>query len=276
MIIDFHLSLQTPPVRRTPYERFLADHGVADGYATAGEAVAALDRDGIDLGVLLHGPLEDRLAAVAAHPGRLLAFAPVSLRALQRDPAATIAAAAKALDHGCAGLGSITPYREAIDLDDASVDVLCALAAERGVPVHFECSIPSVTPAPGRVSTPIYDFEALARRHPQASFILGSWGGLLCLHEMMPELPRALNNIHYDTATPVDDADVDALLATVPKIVRQTRVLYGSASPRKPRDLSPYRSAAVPREVGEGILGRNARFLLRKHLPVKPASSQPS
>lgn len=266
MIIDLHLALATPVAARTPYEHYLAAHGRLAGCESGAEAVRALDADGVDFGVILHGPPAGRLAAVEAFPRRLGAFVPVSLRAVESDPAGALAAVRRAVAAGCLGIGSLTPYREGLSLDAPGVAAVCDLAAELRVPVHFECSAPGIDAAVGRVSTPIYDFEALARRHPRTAFILASWGGLLCLHEMMPELPRGLNNVHYDTASPVDAFDVPALLATVPKVVRQTRLLYGSAAPLKPRNLTPYRSAGVPREVREGVLGRNARQLLR--LPV--------
>ena len=106
------------------------------------------------------------------------------------------------------------------------------------------------------------DFEALAYRFPQLSLILGSWGGTMCLQEMMPELPAAMLNVYYDTASPVDAFDVGIMLGTVTKVVRSRKVLFGSASPLLPRDLGAFRQAGVAREVLFGVLGNNLSLLL--------------
>lgn len=264
MIIDGHLIAATPDEELDAYGRFLKAHGRDAGYAEAADLIASMDKDGVDFGVLLEGPNWRRAAFIAEYPKRLGAFAGVSLRALAESPEKTLAEARSHLNAGFLGLGQIGAYREGFDLDHPALRPLYELAVECGKPIHFECTCPVGCGVPGRVSTPLYDFEQLAYQYPQLKMILSSWGGGLCLFEMMPELPRPLTNVYYDTASPVDDFDVDKMMQTVPKIVRTRKILYGSASPLLPRNLRCYQSAHAPKEVIFGVLGNNMRLLLGK------------
>lgn len=262
MIIDGHLIIRTPANELDAYGRYLAAHGRGAGWESPTALVENLDADGVDFGLLLEGPNRLRESFVARAPARLGAFAFVSIRDLIAAPDRTLADARARIAAGFRGFGQLTPYREGVGVDHPALVPLLELACELKVPVHFECTCTGGLPAPGRVSTPIYDFEALALRYPQLSIILGSWGGTMCLQEMMPELPPAMLNVYYDTASPVDAFDVGIMLRTVTKVVRSRKVLFGSASPLLPRDLAAYRNAGVAREVLFGVLGNNLKLLL--------------
>lgn len=262
MIIDGHLIVATPEDELDSYGRFLRAHGQGAGWATPEALMENLDADGVDYGILLQGPNKRRAFFIQQYPDRLGAFAAVSLRALASSPQATLRETRSFLRDGFQGLGQITPYREGFDLDDPALRPLFELAVECNVPLHIECTCTVGNGVPGRVSTPIYDFEEVARQFPTLKLILSSWGGGLCLFEMMPELPRLLTHVYYDTTSPVDNFEVSTMLQTVPKIIRTRKILYGSGSPLKPRDLAAYRSAPVPQEVLFGVLGNNMKLLL--------------
>ena len=59
-------------------------------------------------------------------------------------------------------------------LDHPALVPLFELACELDVPVHIECTCTGGLPRPGRVSTPIYDFEEVAKRYPRLKLILGA------------------------------------------------------------------------------------------------------
>jgi predicted TIM-barrel fold metal-dependent hydrolase len=262
MIIDGHLLIATPPDELDAYGRFLAAHGRNKGWDAPEPLLDSLAKDGVDYGLILEGPNRLREKFVARDSAHLGAFAAVSLRDLASSPAKTIADARARIRDGFLGFGQITPYREGMSLDDPPLLALFTLASELGVPVHIECTCSVGAPTPGRVNTPLYDYETVARRFPSLSIILGSWGGTICLYEMTPELPRIFLNVYYDTYSPVDAFDVGIMLATTHKIIRSRKILFGSGSPMAPRRLSDYKSADVPAEVLFGVLGNNYRLLL--------------
>lgn len=265
MIIDGHILIETPPGELDAYGRFLAAHGRNKGWAAPEPLLDSLAADGVDYGLILEGPNHLREKFVARDPAKLGAFAAVSLRELAASPKKTLADARARINDGYLGFGQLTPYREGMNVDDPPLTGLFELAVELGVPVHFECTCSFGDAVPGRVNTPIYDFEAVARQFPSLSLILGSWGGTMCLHEMMPELPKVLLNVYYETYSPVDDFDIGLMLATTHKIIRSRKILYGSGSPMAPRRLDEYRKADIPKEALFGVLGNNYRLLLGLH-----------
>lgn len=262
MILDGHIGFALPEEALDSFGRYLKAQGRLGGYESLSTLLTSLDADGVTFGLLLHGHNEHRLRAVRQHPDRLGTFAGVSLRALQADRAKALVEARRHIEAGCLGFGEITPYREGVSLDDPAFLALAELALELAVPLHLECTANVGEHRPGRVATPLYDFERLATRYPELKLILSSWGGGLCLFEMMPELPATLANVYYDTASPVDDFDVSVMMRTVPKVAAAHKILYGSAAPLKARRMEAYRQADVPPEVVHGVLGNNLALLL--------------
>lgn len=262
MIIDGHLLIATPADELDAYGRMLAAHGLNKGWDAPEPLLDSLAADGVDFGLILQGPNRLREKFVARDPAKLGAFAAVPLRELAASPEKGLADARARIKDGYLGFGQISPYREGMNLDDPPLMALFELAQELGVPVHVEMTCSAGEPSPARVNTPIYDFEFIARRFPKLSLIIGSWGGTLCLYEMIPELPKLLLNVYYDTYSPVDDFDVGLMLATTHKVIRSRKILYGSGSPMRPRSLGAYTSADVPKEVLFGVLGNNYKLLL--------------
>jgi predicted TIM-barrel fold metal-dependent hydrolase len=262
MIIDGHINLATPDDELDTFGQFLKASGQQPGWESGASLLADMDRDGVELGILLHGDNARRLELVRQHPDRLLAFAGVSMRRLRADQKGALAQARAHIEQGAVGLGEITPYRDGLSLDDPALGALVELAVTLDVPLHVECTATVGEYHPGRVSTPLYDFERLAVRYPTLKLVLSSWGGGLCLYEMMPELPAILTNVYYDTASAVDAFDVGLMLRTVPRVTATRKILYGSGSPLYPRNLEEFRRADAPREVIDGVLGHHMALLL--------------
>jgi predicted TIM-barrel fold metal-dependent hydrolase len=263
MLIDGHIHLATPEEELDSFSQFLQSHGRLKGWTSLEELVASLDKDGVDLGILLHGSNRLRKEGLTRFPNRLTAFFGVSLRALQAKPGQILSDIRNAILEGFVGIGGITPYREGFSLDDPVFGALAELAIELDVPVHIETTATVGDYVPGRVSTPLYDFERLALTYPTLKLILSDWGGGLALFEMMPELVLPLRNVYYDTASIVDEYDVGIMLSTVPKVVRAYKILYGSGSPYTDRNLDQYRGAPAPKETIARVLGLNYRTLLK-------------
>ena len=194
-------------------------HADPDGMeADPEDVVAGLDSAGHARALIFamhepagYGPANDRvLAAVQASGGRLEALARV-------DPNAGDAAAEarRCLEAGARGI-KLHPRSDAFALPHPAVDEIVALAAEARAPVLFHAGrgIP-------RLGEAVTD---LARRHPEASFILAHAG----ISELGWIAPAAaeLPNLLFDTAW-WQVADMLALFAAVPP----GRILYASDMP---------------------------------------------
>lgn len=266
LVIDDHLRLLVPENEMEPYDRFLEHHGLCKGYQSGEQLIAAMNKDGVNVGVLLHGNNEHRLAMVDQYPKRLVAFAGVQMRALNDDPEATLGNIRRLIARGCRGIGELRLFSEGYGVDNPSLHALIGVAIELDVPIHFECTSTVGEYYPGRIGTMLYDFERLANLYPKLKMILSSWGGGLCLFEMMPELPEKLKNVYYSTGSPVDDFNVGVMLRTVPRVCYPRKILYGSAAPIRSRQIDVYTGSAAPREVIQAILGLNIALLLGLNL----------
>jgi predicted TIM-barrel fold metal-dependent hydrolase len=151
----------------------------------------------------------DRVLGAAARDGRLTAFCRVDPRGDgTREVERSLAA-------GAGGI-KLHPRAEAFTLSDPAVAALCALAADRRVPVlvHAGRGIPAL----GR------DALGLCDRFPELALILAHAGvsDLSWIWRHAPDHP----GLHFDTSwwSPVD---LLALFALVPP----GRILYGSDTP---------------------------------------------
>lgn len=263
MIIDGHIHLVTPDEELDSFGRFLKSHGRLKGWSSLDDLVTGMDKDGVDLGIILYGPNGARKEALTRFPDRFKSFFGVSLRALKAAPDQTRSDIVNSIKEGFVGIGEVTPYREGFGLDDPALDQLAKLAVELDVPLHVETTATVGDYIPGRTTTPLYDIERFAMDYPKLKLILSDWGAGLCLFEMMPEVARTLRNVYYDTTSIVDEYEVDIMLDTVSKVVRANKILYGSGSPYNERRLDRFKQAPAPKETVARVLGLNYQTLLR-------------
>jgi predicted TIM-barrel fold metal-dependent hydrolase len=100
-------------------------------------------------------------------------------------------------DEGLVGLGELSPHAQGYAIDDAAFHEMLQLAADWRWPVNMHVTDPNSRDYPGRVETPLKDFTSLARAHPDVTWVLAHWGGLLPLRD--PDTAE-LKNIYYDSA----------------------------------------------------------------------------
>lgn len=217
-IIDAHIHLYPDEINRDP-ARWALDHQ-EDHWATlctrvrkggssvqsfpdVNELLRAMDAAGVARGVLLGWywetpescSMQNRFYAdcVKAHPDRLSAFATF-------HPAAgmgfTVDELTRAHESGLIGLGELSPHSQGFSIDDPVFALAISLAGKLKMPVNLHVTEPESRNYPGKVTTPLNDFVALAQSHPATTFILAHWGGRLPLVTPEP-IP---DNIYYDTA----------------------------------------------------------------------------
>ena len=273
-LTDSHVHLYPPAVNRhppgwakkqgEPHWALLCTRRRKDGRAVQGfPGVAALlramDAAGVARAVLLGWYWEkpetcaqqNRFYAscVRAHPDRLAAFATVQPAAGRK---AALDEVRRAAGEGLRGLGELSPHSQGYRVDDAIFGAVLKLAAKLKLPVNLHVTDPDSREYPGRVATPLKDFVWLAQKHPETTFILAHWGGLLPLRN-----PAALKlkNLFYDTAaSPLlyDEGIWRKFLTQVPA----ERVLFGSDYPLN----------AYPRIDEEPVMARLVAELHRSGL----------
>lgn len=254
-----------------------ADGRTVQGWAEVDRMLRDMDAAGIERAVL-QGWYWERpatcaehnhlmAAAIGAHPDRFSAVATFhpaggesALNSLRR-----------VRDMGFVGLGELCPESQGYAHEDPVFERALVLAGEWGWPVTLHVTEPAGRDYPGRVETPLRKIVELARAHPEVSFVLAHWGGLLPFFEMNAAVGRALAGAFYDTAaSPLIYGE--GITRAVASVIGTERILFGSDYPILPRgEKSPTFEPflKVVRDVGllpaaqEAILGGNARKLFR-------------
>jgi predicted TIM-barrel fold metal-dependent hydrolase len=281
-IIDAHIHLFPDEVaanrkrflRLDPHFAVLYDNPKAR-LATAEDALASLDRNGVDGAFALGFGWSD-LGLCRMHndylldvqrrfPGRFAGFAATQPRA--GEPA--LAEVARAIDEGLHGVGELMPHGQGFRLDEWDVvDPLAgALASiDRPLIVHVSEPVGHLYPGKGDVS-PVAAWQ-LAARHPALKIVFAHWGGGLPFYELMPEVRDALRNTFYDSAatTYLYDFKVFRIVAD---LCGAERVLFATDYPllRQGPFLQKVRDVGLSEETLAAILGGNAERLVRGSFP---------
>jgi predicted TIM-barrel fold metal-dependent hydrolase len=277
VIIDFHTHI-FPPELRENREQYLGrdpcfDHLYSDPkakLATAEDLIASMDREGIDLSIVLNIGWTSHqmcvetndyiLEAVSRYPKRLVGFCALQPKAGE----AAIAELERCARGGMRGIGEMRPDIQGFDLgDEAAVRTMVEAAAEHQFILLTHASEPvgHLYSGKGNITPDIlYRFIC---QFPQIPIVLAHWGGGLPFYALMPEVGRALENVFFDTAaTPF--LYRPEIFTHVGQIVGFDKILFGTDYPL----LSPGRIMTQLRSVGLGeeaeglILGGNAERLL--------------
>lgn len=262
MIIDSHIVVEKNKEHLTTYDQFLFSSGFNKGYRSSKQILSDMDKDGVDVSIIMQGSNEKRLEYVKMHPDRLAAFADVSILELKNNISQTLNKAKQYIDEGFLGFGQIQLYRYGLNIDEESFIKLVELSVNLDVPIYLECSIDFGDYEAFKINSPLYDLEALAVQFPALKLILSSWGNGLCLFEMMPELPKLLKNTYYESTCFLEGFDIQTMLTTASKVASPHRLIYGSGVPQNYRRIQEIKSTVIPKEVIDGFLGRNLSLLL--------------
>lgn len=239
--------------------------------ATTAELIQAMDRDGVDLSVVMGmgwssqdicGEVNDFLIrARQEHADRLVGFCSV-------NPAWGSQAAReirRCIEAGLRGVGELHPDTQGFDITSKTLMKPVMMAAyELGAPVLIHASEPVGHSYAGKGCTTPDKLYRFILNFPENDIICAHWGGGLPFYELMPEVNRALRNVYFDTA-------VSPLLyqrqvfATVASLVGPKKILLGSDYPlvshsRLARELH---DSGLEPEAKKAILGENAVRLLK-------------
>ena len=277
MIIDFHTHI-FPPELKENREQYQGrdpcfDHLYYDPkakLATAEDLIASMDREGIDLSIVLNiGWTSHQMCvetndyimeAISRYPKRLVGFCALQPKAGE----AAIAELERCARGGMRGIGEMRPDIQGFDLgDEAAVRTMVEAAAEHQFILLTHASEPVGHLYSGKGDiTPDILYRFICQ-FPQIPIVLAHWGGGLPFYALMPEVGRALENVFFDTAaTPF--LYRPEIFTHVGQIVGFDKILFGTDYPllSQGRIMTQLRSVGLGEEAEGLILGGNAERLL--------------
>jgi predicted TIM-barrel fold metal-dependent hydrolase len=277
MIIDFHTHVLPPKIKthRSPYvERDSAFASIYAGekvkIATAEDLIDSMDRDGVDVSVIVnyswttHALCRETndyiLESVARYPGRLFGFCAVN--SLVDD--ASLGEIERCAGAGIKGVGELRPDTQSLDYAEKDViKPFADLVKKLGLIVSTHSSEPVGHIYPGKGEATPKLLADFITNLPGVPVVCAHWGGGLPFYELMPEVRKALEDVYFDTAVSPFLYRPE-IYHNVSRIIGADRVIFGSDYPvMAPRRLLDEINAAdLSEEARNEILSGNARRLL--------------
>ena len=277
MIVDFHTHI-LPPGFRENRGRYLGRDACFDllyndpkaKIATAGELIANMDREGIDVSVVLNigwtshelcGETNDYIMeAIARYPKRLVGFCAIQPLAGEK----AIAELERCVKGGLKGIGELRSDTQGYELADKDImGPIAEIVRKHRLIILTHASEPVGHSYSGKGNiTPglLYRFIT---NFPDLTLVCAHWGGGLPFYGLMPEVAKALSNVYFDTAAS-PWLYRDEIFKHVTEILGADNVLYGSDYPlmKQIKLVKSIRNLALPEEAKSLILGGNAQRLL--------------
>ncbi len=277
MIIDFHTHVFPPRIKQNRGKYIDSDPCFAILYsekdaklATADELIDSMDKEGVDISVILNIGWTTHelcvetndyiLESVARYPQRLIGFCSVQPNSYE----AAVAEIERCAKGGVRGVGEMRPDIQLFDLRDEVIlkpiiEVLrkhrLILLTHASEPVGHNYSGKGVV-TPEMLYPFIVSFSDL-------TIVCAHWGGGLPFYALMPEVKQAMSNVFFDTAAS-PYLYSPQVYDQVIQLVGSEKILYGSDYPlmTQGRLLREIESLDLPEETRNRILSGNAQRLL--------------
>jgi len=238
--------------------------------ATADELIASMDKDGIDISVIVNIGWTTHelcvetndyiLESVARYPKRLIGFCAVQPNSYD----AAIAEIERCAKGGIRGVGEMRPDMQLFDLvDEVLMEPFVEVLQKHKLILLTHSSEPVGHDYPGKGGiTPdmLYPFIT---SFPDLTIVCAHWGGGLPFYALMPEVKQAMSNVFFDTAAS-PYLYSPQIYNQVIQLVGGDKILFGSDYPllAQSKYLKEIDSLALPDETKNLILSGNARRLL--------------
>jgi predicted TIM-barrel fold metal-dependent hydrolase len=277
MIIDFHTHVLPPRIKKDRSFYVRTDQAFAQIYssekakiATAENLINSMDRDGVDISVIVNYSWTTHdlcvetndyiLESVARYPQRLFGFCAIS----SYVDDTSLAEIERCASAGAKGIGELRPDTWSPDFTDkALIKPFVDLLSKHNLIVLTHASEPVGHIYDGKgAATPglLYKFIANLQDLP---VICAHWGGGLPFYMLMPEVQKALENVYFDTAaSPL--LYRPEIYRHVSQLIGADRIIFGSDYPVLPasRLLEEIDAIGLSGEDRTEILSGNARRLL--------------
>ena len=240
------------------------------GMATADELIDNMDREGIDLSVVVNIGWTTHelcvetndyiLESVARYPKRLVGFCSVQPNAHD----AALDEIARCVRGGARGIGEMRPDMQLFDFNDSEVvePFVEALRKYRLILLtHTSEPVGHIYPGKGAVTPDIiYPFITA---FPDLTVVCAHWGGGLPFYALMPEVKEVMANVYFDTAAS-PFLYRPQVYSQVTQLAGSDKILFGSDYPllAPGRLLKEIESLDLAEENKDLILSGNACRLL--------------
>ncbi|GAF75030.1 unnamed protein product, partial [marine sediment metagenome] len=238
--------------------------------ATADELIDSMDKEGIDVSVILNGGWTTHelcvetndyiLESIARYPGRLIGFCTVQ----PRSPDAAIAEIERCAAGGIRGVGEIRPDRQLFELTEHEImEPLVEVMVKHNLILLTHASEPVGHQYPGKGNVTPDMLYPFITGFPDLTVVCAHWGGGLPFYALMPEVKEAMGNVYFDTAAS-PFLYSPRIYSQVVQLVGADKILFGSDYPllAQSRFLKEIGSLDLPQETKDLILSGNARRLL--------------
>jgi predicted TIM-barrel fold metal-dependent hydrolase len=277
VIIDFHTHVFSPQIKNNRSKYIDSDPCFAILYsnsdaklATTDELIASMDREGIEISVIVNTGwtthelcLETNdyiLEAISRYPKRLVGFCAVQPNSNE----AAIAEIERCAQAGIRGVGEMRPDMQLFDLgDEAVMTPLVEIMIRYKLIMLTHASEPVGHNYPGKGTVTPDMLYPFITRFPDLTIVCAHWGGGLPFYALMPEVKKAMANVFFDTAAS-PFLYTPQVCSQVVQLVGGDRVLFGSDYPllAQSRLLNEIRFLNLPEETKNLILSGNAQRLL--------------
>lgn len=281
MIIDFHTHVFPPRIEENRQRYVRSDACFAELYsspkarlATADELIDSMDRDGVDVSVILNGGWATQelcveindyiLESIARYPKRLIGFCGTSLGMSLQSMEVAVSEIERCVKGGIRGVGELRldsqlPHDPGPEVLTPVVDII--REHDLVLLVHASEPVGHLYPGKGGVTPDI--LYSLITCFPDIKLVCAHWGGGLPFYALMPEVKAAMNNVYFDTAAS-PFLYTPEVYQQVVELVGAEKVLFGSDYPllAQKRLLREIESAELPPGAKEMVLSGNACRLL--------------
>ena len=277
MIIDFHTHIVPPKVKHNRDEYSRQCRSFASIYsdpkaklATAEEIIAAMDKDGVDVSVVLNygwstlslcAEVNDYiLESVSRYPKRLVGFCSV----VPSEDESALKEVERCIKNGAKGIGELR-------LDDhllrkhspAVLQPIIDIIIKNNLILLTHASEPVGHQYSGKGTATPDLLYTLITAFPDLKLVCAHWGGGLPFYALMPEVKNALKNVYFDTAAS-PFLYTPQVYSQVAQLVGADKILFGSDFPLIPqrRFLKEIAALDLPEDAKNKILAGNAKKLL--------------
>ncbi len=277
MIIDFHTHIFPPRIKKNQSKYIDSDPCFAILYsspdaklATAEELIASMDKDGVDISVVLnYGWTTHQLCvetndyileSIARYPKRLIGFCAVQPQSLE----AALHEIERCAKGGIRGVGEMRPDLQLLDFKDEEVmQPFIEVITRNNLILLTHASEPVGHEYQGKGSITPDMLYPLITSFPDLTLVCAHWGGGLPFYALMPEVKKAISNVFFDTAAS-PFLYSPQIYSQVIQLVGADKILFGSDYPllAQSRLLKEIKSLDLPGETERLLLSGNAQRLL--------------
>lgn len=276
MIIDFHTHVFPPQIKKKRNQYIDSDPCFAVLYspkeaqlATADELIDSMDKEGIDISVIVNIGWTTHelcvetndyiLESIARYPKRLIGFGSVQPNSFD----AAIAEIERCAKGGMRGIGEIRPDMQLFDLNDEIMLPIIETLRKHQLILLTHASEPVGHLYPGKGAITPEMLYPFITAFPDLTIVCAHWGGGLPFYALMPEVKKAMKNVFFDTAASPYLYRPE-IYQQVIQLVGADKILFGSDYPllAQGRLLKEINSLDLAPETKSLILGSNARKLL--------------